>query len=261
MVQAEHVANAIRRRARRPGQHLRVFWVTLLDEDRDTFAGRLKGVRSVVPCVLRDDIGDVFKNPDMVARDVTSVLGKVRGEIDGDVGRRFGDGVDLVVISRKELGISNTSSPVPLPQWFPVGCGQISQIDIDNLTWTADATLSDHTLSLSLANLQRILHDIDGATVRRLVGTLEADPRSPDVRGVMDTRTSTTVEDRRSALGGIERRLRTIRNPADFRPSRSKGQTIVEKLGRKADQTSPQRTAGHGRDVGGRVATSYWYRM
>ena len=233
MVAPETIAKEIRSRAR-DSQALRVFWVTV-SGDRDTFAGELKRLLEscpVVPVALR---GRGFENPDSVMRDVADVLEGVRGEIqkmDHVIkGRR---GVDLVLLSRKDLMI-DTSSPIVLPNWFPVAPEHTVTVRIVDLTWSAEAAVSDS--SLALEDLRRILHDLDKALVERLQETLKHDHRKSQslwshIRVKSDDRMAIELDRIKGALDAV-------RNPTGYRPSTSKRPTVVGLIWACANKNAP----------------------
>jgi len=123
----EQVVEEIRRRRRRPSGMLAlsVFWMTL-SGNRDEFALELRRVRGewpLVPWILRT--AGLFRDSNSVMNDVISILDEARCEIGevADHARQCG-GVDLVVLGRSELRLAVTSSPILLPDWFPLTPGR-----------------------------------------------------------------------------------------------------------------------------------------
>ena len=81
----------------------------------------------------------------------------------------------LVLLARTDLKWADTSSPILLPDWFPVAPRQTPPVRIKDLTWSARSSLSDPTLELD--DLRRILHDLDHALTNRLQASLETNHR------------------------------------------------------------------------------------
>lgn len=128
---------------------LSVFWVTL-STDRDEFADALRQTRGkwpLVPVILRTP--GLFRDPNAVMNDVTSIIDEARSEILSmvDCISRCG-GVGLVVLSRRELRLAVTSSPLRLPEWFPVMAGMGVAARIDDLTWSVHVRLSDEAVAV-----------------------------------------------------------------------------------------------------------------
>ena len=174
----EQLVEEIRRRwdSVRGIPELSVLWVTL-STDRGEFADALRRTRGewpLVPVILR--MPGLFRDTNAVMNDVTRILHDIRHEImdRADCIRRF-NGVGLVVLSRSELRLAATSSPLRLPEWFPVMAGAEVAARIDDLTWSVHVRLSDEATAVN--DLQRILHELDKVVVVRLQEGLKSDHR------------------------------------------------------------------------------------
>ena len=235
------IVEEIQRARQRESRPLSVFWVWV-STGRDDIARdlkRLRGALALVPHVLREG---GFADPDTVMNDVSDVLGRVRGDIQtlSEVARGR-EGVDLVVVSRKELSLVDTSSPLVLPEWFPVKPGQTALVRIEDLTWSAAVALSDEASGLD--DLRRILYEVDSALLARLRAVRRSDRRR--TQSLWDL----TLE--RAADGGVGEEfvneeleriaatLETIQNPTGYRPSASKNPTVVGRLWAHANKTAP----------------------
>ena len=95
--------------------------------DRDRFGRSLLEMASghaLVPVVLRVR---GFEDPNAVANDLVAVLEACGDDLrrpetrDRIVGHGF---VDFVLISRRSFSLAATSSPLLLPDWFPVSAGE-----------------------------------------------------------------------------------------------------------------------------------------
>ena len=243
MLDPETVIEEIRGRSlpAEEGQPLRVFWVRA-SRDRNGFAQhlrRLRGELPIVPWVLR---AGGFRDPNAVMKDVGDVLDSARNDIGAvDEAARESHGIDLVLISRSDLQLADTSSPILLPEWFPVSPGQMPPVRIDDLTWSARVPLSNQAAALD--DLRRILHDIDRALVVRLRASREADRRRtqalwdrirPIVAKGETGKFAEWVED-------IKKNLNAVSNPTHYRPSTSKNPTVVGVLWALANRTAPDR--------------------
>ena len=220
---------------------MNVFWVRV-STGRDDIARDLKrrrGRLALAPHVLRKG---GFADPNSLMNDVSDVLDRARDDIRAlsDVARER-QGVDLVVVSRKELSLADTSSPLVLPEWFPIKPGQTAAVRIEDLTWSATVALSDEASGLD--DLRRILYDVDRALLARLRAVRGSDRRR--------TQSFCDLVLRRTAGGGTDEKfiddelerialtLETIQNPTSYRPSASKSPTVVGRLWSHANKTAP----------------------
>ena len=207
---------------------LSVFWVTLPTEDRNEFADTLRQTRGqwpLVPVVLRTP--GLFRDPNAVMNDVTSILDEAKSEISSmvDCVSRY-KGVGLVVLNRRELRLAVTSSPLRLPEWFPVMAGNEVAARIDDLTWSVHVRLSDEAVAVN--DLQRILHELDKAVTARIQEALKSDHRR--VQALRDRICRPGESDFSLVLEGIDKTLDSITNPIDFRPSTSRSPTMIGRL-------------------------------
>ena len=219
-----------------------VFWVWV-STGRDDIAWdltQLRGTLALVPHVLRTG---GFVDPNSVMNDVSDVLDRARDDIQAliEVARER-QGIDLVVVSRKELSLADTSSPLVLPEWFPVRPGQTATVRIEDLTWTAAVALSDGASGLD--DLRRILYEVDKELLVRLRATRRRDRRRTqslwDLALLEPTAGGGVGEEFiDQELERIGRTLEAIRNPTGYRPSASKNPTVVGRLWAHANQTAP----------------------
>ena len=234
----EQVVEEIRRRRERGHEMaaLSVYWITL-SGDRDEFKLALQQVCDelpIVPWILRKS--GLFRDSNTVMNDVIFILGKVRREIEdiAEYVRRRG-GVDLVVIARDELRLAITSSPILLPDWFPVTPEQTVTARIDDLTWSSNVAMSDDVVALG--ELQRIVYELDRLMVVRIRETLEKDHRQ--VQALRECIRREKDNDLAEVLDGIRKSLDEVKNPASFRPSTQRNPTVVGRLWFAANSRSP----------------------
>ena len=236
------IVEEIRGSRLRDSRPLSVFWVWVAT-GRDDVAQdlkRLRGTLALVPHVLRTG---GFVDPNSVMNDVSDVLDRARNDIQAlnEVARER-HGIDLVVVSRKELNLADTSSPIVLPDWFPVRPGQTATVRIEDLTWSAAVALSDGASGLD--DLRRILYEVDKALLVRLRASRQSDRRR--TRSLWDLALSgrtagggideESIDEELERIGGT---LEAIRNPTGYRPSASKNPTIVGRLWAYANKTAP----------------------
>ena len=231
MLQPKTVAENLRSR---PPEPLRVFWVRVRG-DRDTFRRDLMQLRAqspIVPWVLRKS--GLFQNSNAMMSDVLEVLNEAREEIQAvwSAATRAG-GADLVLLGRTELKLADTSSPILLPDWFPVAPGQTPSVRIEDLTWSARLSLSDPTLALG--DLRRILHDLDHALTERLHVSLRSDHGATNSLWQRLGR----KEKIKDALPRMQANLHSVSNATDYRPSVAHHLTVAGLLWGYASSNAP----------------------
>ena len=225
----------------RPPEPLRVFWVRV-PRNRDDFKRDLMQLRTqspIVPWVLRKA---ALQNPNSVMSDVLEVLNDAREEIQTvqNAATKAG-GVDLVLLGRADLKLADASSPILLPDWFPVAPGQTPPVRIEDLTWSARLSLSDPTLALD--DLRRILHDLDHALTNRLQVSLESGHRLTNSLWDRIGRNNERIDDE---LPRMKAKLNAVSNATVYRPSVAHSPTVIGLLWAHANSKAPddlQRTA------------------
>lgn len=240
MIRPSDVVEEMRRRRTRSSEPVRFYWVAVAEgsepRDRDAFAAELRRLASeeaVCPVVLRVP---GFRDPNAVMNDLTAVLEGCRTEIldPGLTARIQSNGLlDVVLVSRRAFDLAITSSPLPLPEWFPVSPGRVVTASVTDLTLRAAVPLS--ASETGAGEMCRLLFELDRALLARTRETLEA--RRRDVNSFLD-QVRDTREDSLSfheLLAGCETTLASVQNPRDFRPSTAKNPTLVGHLWRIAN--------------------------
>ena len=236
MISAEEVASEIQR----TGLHvrpLRIFWVTMAGE-RDGFAQQVRDALVGYPVVCHVVRKPGFSDPNAVMRDVLAAMREVRGEIEALESVASGHkGVDIVLVSRRGWELADASSPLELPEWFPVQGGSIATVRIVDLTWSARVEVSDRIIATD--DLHRLLYDLDVALLERLEEVMEEDHRRIQALWYRLWSQNVGDEEVRTELSRIRATLRKVRNPTRYRPSTAKRTTIVGRLWAHTNKTTP----------------------
>ncbi len=163
-----HVLAEVAKRSDTRRGELCFYWVAS-GGDRDEFAQGLLELSADLPlCPVVVRIGGVV-DPNAVAHDLLRVLESAKTQlVRPDFAERIrAEGwLDVVLIARRELELDSTSSPVVLPDWFPVRASTSVTATIDDLTWSTRVALSAG--EVQVADLRRLVFELDRTLVRVL---------------------------------------------------------------------------------------------
>ena len=234
-LEPEEVVEEIRGRSSEDA--LRVFWVRVA-ANREEFAADMitegGGNRALVPWTLRKP--NLFMDANSVMFDVLEVLEEARTALPFAATT----GVDLVLLTRRELAVVDASSPVELPQWFPVpgAGGETVTTTIQDLTWEVAGSLGDDALLIE--DISRLLYDLDVALLSRLREALASSARKVQSLEAVLFAPSSLAEDL-ERIGTAIGRAHASRER--YRPSTRPGRdnSIVAKIWRLVNETSPER--------------------
>lgn len=218
---AELAADVKRRAAQRRQRSLSILWVGV-PTSRTEFADELNEYLDDVPAAAVVVRGARFENPNAVFDDLVTLLDEERPCLEERLARGGPRGsCTIVLIARGQLRISQASSPVALPDWFPVCGGTTVTSRIEDLTWTAQVSLRE----LPVDDLSRLLFDLDAALLDRLFA-LRNNRRA--LQSFVDR-----VRGKRSTdefLGQARTAHEAVQNASGFRPSLRERDNIVSCL-------------------------------
>ena len=236
MLEPYHVLEEIRRRRRVSAEVLRFFWVTVSAKDiegnRDRFAEVLRnsaGGRPLHPVVLRIQ---GFTDSNSVMTDLSRVLDLAKDGLCGpNMWKRIEESgfLDVVLIARRDFGLAVTSSPIVLPEWFPLTPLTEINAAIVDLTWSTTVSLS--APEAHAGDLRRLLLELDRALINSLENSRRGDHRR--VNSLLDKLKISSYD---AFVSGAHRILKAVRNPLDYRPS-SRHPTLVGHLWRATADT------------------------
>ena len=207
--------------------------------ERDKFAEELKTLRGewpLIPVTLRES--GLFQDPNAVMNDVAAIIENSKNDIlsIGQAVQHHGH-TDIIVISRRELRLAVSSSPIQLPGWFPIAKRETVVAKIDDLTWSINVSLSDSVLFLD--DVHRLLFEIDKTLLFRIQETKNIDSGNVQslwnyIRRDDETNIFNTIEN-------VQRTLESVVTPNNFRPSTVRDPTFVGRLWYAANKYSPDR--------------------
>lgn len=219
MLQPGHVLGEINRLPREAFDVLRFFWVQVSAEyrggDRDVFAEELRvsaGGHPIYPVVLRME---GFTDSNSVMADLDRVLDLARDGLCAPKMRKRIEQrglLDVVLISRRDFGLAVTSSPIVLPEWFPLEPSRETRAAIIDLTWSATVSLS--APEADIAETRRLLLELDRALLTSFTVARREDHNR--VNALLDRLKIKSFDDFVAKANSV---LEAVRNPRDYRPS------------------------------------------
>jgi hypothetical protein len=135
-------------------------------------------------------------------------------------------GFVLLLLGKFELVLAQTSSPVMLPDWFPVAGGQIVELVVEDLTWSADGPLN--CAEVRMGEICGALYNLEGVLIRRLQSAHEA--RHQSGNAFMDVIRKSPAERYADLLADFEVSHRSQRSAEGFRPSLRESSSLVSRI-------------------------------
>jgi hypothetical protein len=232
----------IKKRFRSPDCRLTVFWVQVSSQ-RSRYAEKLSTLLSDVPAAVLVVRRSGFNNPNSFMSDLVEFL-------DGEeecCTRAFSDIGDarslaLVLLARAELGIVPSSSPVPMPAWFPGIGGMTVLASVSDLTMTVETGLD--AAEGRLGNLREHLYRLDLSMLRRLEQSYASDRLEC---APLQGRICEKGESLDDLLQTTHAFLDTVSVPSAFRPSAADGKSLVARIWRHNRSSAPSSLGRTGR--------------
>ncbi len=217
---------------------LRLFWIKIAHGSRDSLAQDLKNAPSsdvVVPIVLRETL---FLNANAVMSDFARLLENNRQKFEElTVGK--GERMTVVLLLKENFKLSQISSPVVLPRWFPVLGGTETYLHIADLMWVSEVELLNcrdaqiEAMSSGLfeleSNIVERIRQVSGDTPRKARGLIDS---------ICDNAGSTT-----DVLDKFESTLRSVQDPKGYRPNSTNKNSLISLIFSQVLKSSPDKLA------------------
>ncbi len=174
MFSAARIIELVQERRSAVSDPLQVYWCKVEVDSRSQFADELRTMGSgfgIVPIVLRRQI---FLDPNAVLSDLNHLVCDNRTCFDGLSGEASQQ-IVIVVIARSDFRLSQTGSPVQLPDWFPVMGGKEVYVRVRDLLFEVEG-VSFNAPEARGEDMAAQLWDVEDAIARRLV---EVHPQNP----------------------------------------------------------------------------------
>ncbi|MEV4621864.1 hypothetical protein AB0J74_24545 [Asanoa sp. NPDC049573] len=185
-------------------------------------AAELAGL-PIIPLVIRNE---KFDDPNAITVGLVHLLDHNREACEDVLGERTHQRFAVILLARRELGISQSSSPVPLPHWVPTLGGTLIYCHIRDLSRRVEVALNAR--ELDLAELSRRLFAVEEALIRRLTRVQAEQPeRSGDLYAVLGgPRDPGWI----AVLAQAKEAALAVRDPEGYRPKIRNGRAMVGRL-------------------------------
>jgi hypothetical protein len=215
------------------------FWYHVAG-DRHDYGEALAAALASEPVVVLH-VRDVrFDNPNALLDDLVALIESNRATCEHAVAPDA-TRCAVVLLARTELSLPHVSSPVQLPEWFPIAGGSVVTTRIVDVTWLATAPLN--CPEACIPDLSSALYRVERALVERLALTHDCDKASTN--SLFDQVRNNESESFVAILASARAAIESVANPQGYRPS-LRGDGFVARLWRSAQTQNP--------DALGRVA-------
>ncbi len=130
---------------------------------RDQYAAELERQLEGHPVAVVVVRGVRFDNPNALLNDFVELVESARHQCERKLAA---DKCALVMLARVTLEVGQVSSPVVLPEWFPVCGGQSTDVWIEDVTWTGASGLNAPEVAVD--DIKEALWSLEGLLLRRV---------------------------------------------------------------------------------------------
>ncbi|WP_433495477.1 hypothetical protein ACQP26_09435 [Micromonospora sp. CA-248089] len=215
--------------------------------DRGTYADELRRLLAGSPVVVLVVREVVFDNPNAVQAEFVDLIDKHRDEFEQVLGAlpEYAPVVAVVLLTRRVPAVPQLASPAIMPGWFPRVGGTVVPVYLRDLTWTGGAAIdcSESAVPEICSGLFRL----DDALLDRLTCVHAAEPAAADA--FWERVRFDDGYDFAAFLSRSRRSRAAVRNRQAFRPDARNGTTVVARLWKMVQRTSPEALGRAGADL------------
>ena len=245
VIPASRAVELLRDEARDADEPLRVYWHEMTEASRQDFASELLNLRGglpIVPIVLR---GALFNNPNALLSDLATLIDDNRNAFVGVPGTRSGC-LCVMLLARTRLQTPQVSSPVMLPEWFPVQAGREIHVRLRVFADSVEVALLN-AKEARVERLAELLFGFEEVLAERLEVTYARCSRELDrLFGELKAVPEVEKMPPKELLSRFRNHLHTVSEPRAYRPSVRTAGSLVALLIRLVMKSSPDRIASVG---------------
>lgn len=215
--------------------------------DRDKYADDLRKLlfgTGVVVLVVREMI---FDNPNAVQSEFMGLIDRHRDEFEQVLSDlpEYPPVIAAVLLTRRVPAVPQVASPAIMPAWFPRVGGTVVPVYLRDLTWTGSAVIDcDES---AIPEICVGLFTVDHALLYRLTSVHAAEPAAADAFW-----SHVRFDDKYDFSDFLLQSSRfrgTVSNKRAFRPDARSGTTVVARLWKVVQRTSPEALSRIGADL------------
>ena len=223
----------------RPGE-VQVLWVGLEDarENRDSLVREIHLARASTPIVAVPLRERLFLSANLVASDFCRLIQGCRGEFEAVAEAAKEEGVLVLILAREALRLPSVSSPVVLPDWFPVCGGREVAIRVRDYASNVSATLLNSE-EARVEDMADLLFRLEYALVARMNAIALRSPGNLDSWTQLVSEVGAGGEKRGDVLAAYLRHLESVSDPRGYRPSAKYTKSLVAQMVRLVLKRSP----------------------
>ncbi|WP_288366695.1 hypothetical protein [uncultured Acinetobacter sp.] len=224
----------------RSNECIRVFWVKISEGSRTIISEHLDTLSSqelIVPIILRDVL---FVNANAVLSDFNKLLEGNKSCFDKIEKNKYQQ-ITIILLLKEDFKLSQISSPIVLPRWFPVLSGAETFFRISDLLLSAEVDLL-HCPEAGIERLAIALYDLESNVIKRLREVESKDSRL--IRSLIDTLYSESkTGSTETILNNFEKTTEAVTDPTAYRPTASKTTSLLSLLLKQVLKSSPDQLA------------------
>lgn len=210
------------------------YWYRVIG-DRHAYAAELVAEVKSEPVIVLQVRDIRFDNPNALLDDLIALLERNRETCRRMIADGSTDRCAVIVLARTELNLPQVSSPVQLPDWFPVRGGFVVYTRILDVTWVATTALN--CPEACVPDLCGALYRLEKALIARLADTHKRDKAATNA--LLDYIRSDSSEGFLDLLASARESIDSVTNPDAYRPTLKGAQGVVSRLWRCAQTQNP----------------------
>jgi hypothetical protein len=221
------------------GASIRVLWLKADGVSRTQLAEEIKSdeEHAILPVILRSAL---FISSNALMADLAKLISQHEDAFQALKEIQFTK-LTIVIVSNDRLSLPQASSPVCLPQWFPILGGREVIVRISDVFDTAELEPLNGESS-RIEQLASSLFDIESALVSRLEAMVKLDDRA--IRSLIDTlNKDEPAASVPTALAMYKLHLSDVKVPRAYRPGAKSKKSLLSKLIYQVIKSSPDGAA------------------
>lgn len=221
---------------------IRLFWVRHTNGSRDKLAEQLStqiGPEAVIPLILRTA---GFNNANTVLSDVMDLFEANKPLLER-LAQNNPEKLTVLVLAKEDFRLINASSPITLPDWFPVSPGMHMSFSISDLGLTAEVKPLNCP-EARLENVAQLLFKLETAIVQKLREAYDADPTRAGQFIDALTLGGPKGNDSQQTLEVFEKHIQSIGDARAYRPNAAdKSKFLAARILKLVLSSSPKQLA------------------